>query len=147
MPINRTAVSLFAAAALSLAALPAVAQEKSARENAAQNAPAQQDSQSEPTTVRVDMHEWSMGMGGETVVPGNSATFEIRNTGDVVHAFELEGEVDGREIEIVSRNLKPGESTSFTLRLPAGTYTVYCPIANHEERGMHTQIVFQGETP
>ncbi len=95
-------------------------------------------------TVQVNLHEWAMGLGGRTVVPGDTARFEIRNTGKELHSLEIEGKIEGKEVEIVSQTLKPGESTSLTISLPAGEYMAYCPISNHADRGMRVKIVFQG---
>lgn len=95
-----------------------------------------------PPVVQIDLHEWGLGLNGRATVPGNEARFQIRNTGSVVHSFEIEGEIDGKEVEVVSLRLLPGETTGFTVRLPAGEYTVYCPVDNHEDRGMRATIVF-----
>ncbi|MBD2750344.1 cupredoxin domain-containing protein [Microvirga sp. BT688] len=97
-----------------------------------------------PSVVHINLHEWGLGLDGRATVPGNEAVFEIRNTGSVVHSFEIEGKIDGKEVEVVSGRLQPGQTTSFTLRLPAGEYTAYCPVGNHRERGMLAAIVFRG---
>ena len=39
-----------------------------------------------------------------------------------------------------TRALRPGERTVLTVRLPAGTYKWYCPIADHEQRGMAGRV-------
>lgn len=104
-------------------------------------------SEQAPPVVEINLHEWGLGLNGRATVPGNEARFQIRNTGSVVHSFEVEGEIDGKEVEVVSLRLQPGETTGFTVRLPAGEYTAYCPVENHEERGMRATIVFQGASP
>ncbi|MDQ4100049.1 MAG: cupredoxin domain-containing protein [Chloroflexota bacterium] len=104
--------------------------------------PERHGDQSSPQVVQANLHEWSLGLEGRVVVPGNDAKFEIRNTGSVPHSFELEGKIAGHEVEVVSSVLQPGQSTSLTVRLPAGEYTAYCPIGNHREKGMVATIVF-----
>jgi uncharacterized cupredoxin-like copper-binding protein len=45
---------------------------------------------------------------------------------------------------VVSARLEPGQNTTFTVHLPAGEYTAYCPVGNHKDRGMAAKIVFKG---
>lgn len=85
--------------------------------------------------VSVTEGEWYVRLDPSTVRPGR-ITFNIRNEGKALHAFELEnGNVEER-----SADIQPGESTTMTVTLPAGEYTAYCPIGNHEGRGMHTML-------
>jgi hypothetical protein len=54
------------------------------------------------------------------------------NDGQTRHALS----VDGPAGEVRSVVLRPGERTTIEVRLPRGTYKWYCPIADHERRGM-----------
>ena len=98
----------------------------------------------EAQTVKVSLTEWSLGFE-EVTVEGEAATFEVTNDGTAPHGFELEGEIGGEEFEVVTPILAPGESTAFTVELPAGTYEVYCPVSGHEGRGMKGKVTFAGE--
>ena len=118
------AISLIAVAAAAFAGAPALADEAK--------------------TVKVSLTEWSLGFE-EVTVEGEAATFEISNDGTAPHGFELEGEIGGEEFEVAVPLLKPGESTAFTVELPAGTYEVYCPVSGHDERGMEGKVTFAGE--
>lgn len=117
-------IGMIAAAGIALAAGPAAADEAQ--------------------TVKVSLTEWSLGFE-EITVEGEAATFEVTNDGTTPHAFELEGEIGGEEFEVVTPLLAPGESTAFTVELPAGSYEVYCPVAGHDERGMKGKVTFAGE--
>jgi uncharacterized cupredoxin-like copper-binding protein len=55
----------------------------------------------------------------------------------VNHVFEVEGE--GLEEE--TSEIPPGESGVLTVRLEAKRYKTYCPIGDHESRGMEGSIV------
>lgn len=67
-------------------------------------------------------------------------TFNVTNAGTREHSFEVEGE--GIE-KALDRSLQPGQSAKLIVDLHAGTYKVYCPVADHEERGMTRTLVVQ----
>jgi uncharacterized cupredoxin-like copper-binding protein len=54
--------------------------------------------------------------------------FRASNSGEVEHALEIEGEETG--------DIQPGESTLLEVNLDPGIYKLYCPVGDHEERGM-----------
>lgn len=58
--------------------------------------------------------------------------FAATNDGLVGHALA----VDGPSGTVRTPVLRPGERATFSVRLPAGTYKWYCPVADHERRGM-----------
>jgi iron uptake system component EfeO len=64
-------------------------------------------------------------------IPAGAATFEVTNTSanKVTEAELLQGDTIVGEKE----NLTPGLSGNFSLRLDAGSYTVYCPNAKTEK--------------
>lgn len=70
-------------------------------------------------------------------LPGGEITFAIANTGDMEHSFEIEGNGIERKLD---NPLQPGQSANLTVALEPGTYTVYCPVANHQAEGMETQL-------
>jgi uncharacterized cupredoxin-like copper-binding protein len=96
-----------------------------------------------PQVIEVQLYQWTMGFESVTV-DGRTARFEIENVGDTIHAFELEGEVGGEEIEVVSAELEPGEGAIIIVSLPPGEYTVYCPIDRHRAFGMEATVTFTG---
>ncbi len=58
--------------------------------------------------------------------------FRASNSGEVEHALEIEGE----GIEEETGDIQPGESTLLEMNLDPGIYKLYCPVGDHEERGM-----------
>jgi hypothetical protein len=58
--------------------------------------------------------------------------FDVTNDGTVRHALAVVGPAG----QVRTRALRPGERAVTSVRLPAGTYKWYCPIGDHEERGM-----------
>jgi uncharacterized cupredoxin-like copper-binding protein len=59
----------------------------------------------------------------------------MSNDGDTTHAIEIDG--PGVEDQ-ASDTAGPGGTASVTVTLKPGTYTIYCPVANHRAMGMQT---------
>jgi len=58
------------------------------------------------------------------------------NDGQTRHALA----VDGPAGKVRTVAMRPGERTMIALRLERGTYRWYCPIGDHERRGMAGQV-------
>jgi plastocyanin len=58
--------------------------------------------------------------------------FVATNDGQTRHALAVDGPAG--EVETVA--LRPGERETIALRLSRGTYRWYCPVGDHERRGM-----------
>ena len=59
-------------------------------------------------------------------------SFEATNDGTVRHALA----VDAPTGKVSTATLRPGQRATFSIQLPPGTYRWYCPVADHEGRGM-----------
>ncbi len=70
-------------------------------------------------------------------VPAGRIGFNVENGGKEDHAFEIEGNGVHHQTEV----LKRGDTTSVTLNLAPGTYTVYCPVDGHRGKGMEKTLV------
>lgn len=62
--------------------------------------------------------------------------FNVENGGKEDHAFVIEGNGIREETEV----LKTGGTSSVTVDLTPGTYTVYCPVKDHAQKGMKTTV-------
>jgi hypothetical protein len=71
-------------------------------------------------------------------VPIGKMVFSVTNAGTMEHNFEVEGKGLEKKLEM---NLKPGETGNLQVDLPAGTYTVYCPVDDHRKRGMQLELI------
>ncbi|WP_407542174.1 plastocyanin/azurin family copper-binding protein (plasmid) [Deinococcus radiomollis] len=94
-----------------------------------------------PQVVAVKLSEWTMGMMDMKVK--GPVQFDIVNEGKYPHVFTLEGKIGDQSIAVSSILLKANEKTSLTLSLPAGTYTVYCPLPGHADKGMKGTLTVQ----
>jgi uncharacterized cupredoxin-like copper-binding protein len=69
--------------------------------------------------------------------PGKTA-FVVRNTGKEKHNFEIEGQ--GIEKKFLT-SLDPDESKTLHVDLKPGTYKVFCPMKDHEHKGMELSLL------
>ena len=67
--------------------------------------------------------------------------FRARNDGETTHALEVEGPKG----EVETKEIAPGESATLRADLSKpGSYTWYCPVDNHRQRGMRGKITVAG---
>jgi plastocyanin len=88
------------------------------------------------SVVTMSMVEFAFEPSTVTV-SGNSVTFNARNDGQFPHNIAI----DGRDGSLFADNLTTGQSASATITLAPGTYTFYCPVPGHRERGMEGTLI------
>lgn len=94
-------------------------------------------------TVRVSETEYALDPENPTVTVG-TVEFVVSNDGQVEHNLEIEGPEGEVEFE---ENLAPGDRRTLEADLSEpGTYTWYCPVADHRERGMEGEITVESGT-
>lgn len=74
------------------------------------------------------------------VRPGQNIRIVLVNRGSEEHNIEFELPDGERELE---QNVQPGNrgTLEFTAPTQPGTYTVYCPVDDHQEQGMTGQLI------
>ena len=85
--------------------------------------------------VEVKLSEYAVEM--PLTIPIGPAAFSVTNAGTTAHNFEVEGQGLEKKFETT---LKPGETRTLEVDLPAGTYLVYCPVDDHKARGMQLEL-------
>lgn len=73
-------------------------------------------------------------------IPAGRRAFHVVNAGKEVHSFEIEG--NGVHVRLPS-DLSAGSESHYAVDLKPGTYTVYCPVKDHKQRGMSTTLTVQ----
>ncbi|HEX2865310.1 MAG TPA: hypothetical protein VHN99_12135 [Deinococcales bacterium] len=91
--------------------------------------------------VAVKLSEWTLGFK-TLALTGQEVRLDVSNDGKYPHALEIEGKIGGGDFAIATPTLKPGERSSLIVKLPAGTYDVYCPVQGHKDHGMVGTISF-----
>lgn len=88
------------------------------------------------TIVTVTETEFAITLSDSSLSPG-VYTFEISNEGGTAHNFHISGPgVD----DASSSSVSSGSTTSLTVTLEAGTYTVWCAIGGHRDQGMEATV-------
>jgi uncharacterized cupredoxin-like copper-binding protein len=83
-------------------------------------------------TAEVSLVDYALDVPDPRVPKAGLVAFTATNDGLVRHALA----VDGPAGTVRTAALALGERAVLTVRLPAGIYKWYCPIADHERRGM-----------
>jgi plastocyanin len=84
----------------------------------------------------VDVHMIDHEIHMPQTVSAGRVVFNIENAGKEDHAFEIEG----NGIEEESEVLTAGNKTTMEVNLTPGTYTVYCPVGDHKDKGMRMTL-------
>jgi hypothetical protein len=85
-------------------------------------------------TQEVHLIEYQIHM--PNTLPAGRLAFNVENGGKEDHAFEIEGNGVHQQTTV----LKRGDTTALEVTLPPGTYTVYCPVDGHKDKGMRTTV-------
>jgi len=86
--------------------------------------------------IQVKETEFELKPAEITLDKPGTYVFKAVNSGDTVHALEVEGE----GIEEETEEIEPGQSAELKVKLQAGTYEIYCPVGGHKEEGMEGKL-------
>jgi uncharacterized cupredoxin-like copper-binding protein len=85
--------------------------------------------------VEVTLTSYEIEVGDS--VPAGEVVFELTNDSDHDHGFAITG--DGVDRTLVEQ-VEPGSTSEASIELEPGTYTVWCPIGDHRDRGMEAEL-------
>jgi uncharacterized cupredoxin-like copper-binding protein len=88
-------------------------------------------------TIRVKETEFALKPAEITLEKPGTYAFEAVNSGETVHALEVEGQ----GIEEETEEIQPGQGAELKVKLEAGTYELYCPVDGHKEEGMEGKVI------
>ena len=113
------------------------------------------------TTVNVTLSEFKVELD-KTEIPAGNVTFQVKNTGALVHEFVVfktddaadklpvrsdESEVNEDDASLTSmgevEDVPVGGSKSFSADLTAGNYVAICNVEGHYMSGMHIAFTVQ----
>jgi uncharacterized cupredoxin-like copper-binding protein len=92
------------------------------------------------TTVTVQEMEYKFVLS-QTTIPCGTVTFSMSNTGQLEHNLNVQGVPNGAG---VGAFLQPGQSSSMTLTLAPGNYSIVCDVPEHIALGMTGSITVTG---
>ena len=88
-------------------------------------------------TIRVKETEFALKPAEITLEKPGTYAFKAVNSGESVHALEVEGQ----GIEEETEEIQPGQGAELKVKLDAGTYELYCPVDGHKEEGMEGKVI------
>jgi plastocyanin len=89
------------------------------------------------TVVEVTMTEFALEFSQQSFTPG-TYTFRAPNEGQFPHTISITG--PGVDNVTAGGPAQTGQEVSMTVDLQPGTYKIWCPVRDHEARGMVTEI-------
>lgn len=87
-------------------------------------------------TVLVMLNDNSIAVR-EQSIPAGPAILTVENRGSAVHNLFIEGEGINRA---AGDTIAAGQSGSVEVQFKPGTYTFYCPVADHRQKGEEVQV-------
>lgn len=92
------------------------------------------------TTVLVTLNDNLIAVQNPDAIPPGPAVFTITNAGKEVHNLF----VDGPGVQkAAGDNMVSGKTTSMNITLAPGTYTLYCPILDHRQKGEELKLIIK----
>ena len=89
-------------------------------------------------TFKVSEIEFKLTPSSFRLAKPGVVEFTVTNDGGTVHALEVEGPSGEFETE----EIQPGDQVNLKADVSqAGTYEIYCPVGDHEDRGMVGELV------
>lgn len=102
----------------------------------ASDMPGQQAGGAAMPMLQVQLQEYDIRM--EEALPAGHQALTVVNSGREDHSLVIEGNGVRQALPSV---LKRGDSNELHMNLPSGTYTAYCPVEGHRQKGMERKIV------
>lgn len=81
--------------------------------------------------VPVTENEFHVILASKTL-PAGTSTFVVKNAGKIQHDLAVQGGAVNAKTPLIN----PGSTAKLTVKLPAGTYTLYCTVPGHRAAGM-----------
>lgn len=93
----------------------------------------------EPEVVEVEVRDARIDVSPRKVAAGpGKVVLQLVNNGELEHDVRVEG--PGLD-EPSDTALAPGQHRRTELRVRGGTYRIYCPDADHAERGVDAKLI------
>jgi hypothetical protein len=94
-----------------------------------------------PTKLTVRETSFHIALPKRALTPG-SYTLHVVNAAAIPHSLAISG--PGIAKTQLAHVLAPGKSGTLTVKLRAGTYTIWCPVDHHAQHGMKLTVKVAG---
>ncbi len=85
--------------------------------------------------VAVTENEFHVILASKTL-PAGTYTFVVKNAGKIQHDLAVQGGAVNQKTLLIN----PGSTAKLTVKLGAGTYTLYCTVPGHKAAGMVAKL-------
>jgi uncharacterized cupredoxin-like copper-binding protein len=85
--------------------------------------------------VPVTENEFHIILAAKTLKPG-TYTFVVKNKGKLQHDLDVQGGKVNKKTPLIN----PGATAKLTVKLPAGTYVLFCTVPGHRKLGMLAKL-------
>jgi plastocyanin len=92
--------------------------------------------------VQTTAREWSLTLSRPAIAAG-AVSLQLVNAGEDAHDLHVRPASGGADV-LSATSTEPGDNTTISGALPAGTYTLYCSLPGHEAAGMHATLTVTG---
>ena len=95
-----------------------------------------------PSQVNIDIQDFKFLPDTLHAARGQTLQLKIKDSGQMEHGMVFDFP---EGLVAVPSHVRPGETTSYALKVPdqAGTYYFHCPVGNHYGRGMQGELIVQ----
>jgi uncharacterized cupredoxin-like copper-binding protein len=91
-------------------------------------------------TITVTEREYHIALSAASA-PSGRVKLVVKNTGKMPHSLAVKGPgLAMRKTALI----KPGRSTTLTVTLAAGTFSLWCPVPGHAAKGMKAALHVKG---
>ena len=92
------------------------------------------------TTVLVTLNDNTIAVGNPDAIPPGPAVFTITNASKQVHNLYIDG--PGVQ-QAAGDDMVAGSTHNMNVTLVPGTYTLYCPILDHRQKGEELKLIIK----
>ncbi len=94
-----------------------------------------------PVTMVIKESEFMLDPKDQTLKPG-AFVFHASNVGKAPHDLHII-DSSGAEVAALTPVVMPGQEADLRVTLKAGTYTIFCGVGMHRQRGMEGKLTVQ----
>ncbi len=87
--------------------------------------------------LMVTESEYKLSLSKQKLAPG-MVTIVVTNKGKLAHSLSISG--PGLKKRLFAGTIAPGSSRTATVKLKAGSFTLWCPVDGHAGLGMKTTL-------
>ena len=93
------------------------------------------------TTVRLKANKNGALKYNKTRITVDAGTITVKMKNPATSGTKHGIEIEGHGVEKRGKNVRPGKTSTVTVKLKAGRYEYYCPVDGHHAAGMEGKLI------